>query len=386
MEDTSMDQNKNKKPKIQKEFDMGSYNQRHIAIKIAYFGWNYYGFASQDDVEETVEARLFEALIKTRLIVSRETCNYNRCGRTDKGVSAVSQIISLNLRSNVKEGEGILLTQKSPCKSKGEEEINYTKTLNGSLPEDIRVIAWTPVPLDFDARFSAKYRTYKYFFLKQDLDLERMREASQRLLGEHDFRNFCKLDVVNVDNYRRKMLWVTIDQVGHSEMYTFTICGTAFLWHQVRCMVAVLFLIGQHLEDAQLISDLLDIQSVTGKPQYEMASELPLVLWDCGYDAIQAWYGHQEIGPIHQHFLSLFQQFQIKSAIVSLATSTLGQTFGQDSLPAQNRSLHDRYVPVLKRQRQESLEELRTKMSASQKNRKQKNQEKGQKKRTSEET
>jgi len=46
----------------------------------------------QEDTEKTIEAVLFDALLKTRLIESRATCNYHRCGRTDKGVSAFSQV------------------------------------------------------------------------------------------------------------------------------------------------------------------------------------------------------------------------------------------------------------------------------------------------------
>jgi len=46
----------------------------------------------QEDTEKTIEAALFDALMKTRLIESRATSNYHRCGRTDKGVSAFSQV------------------------------------------------------------------------------------------------------------------------------------------------------------------------------------------------------------------------------------------------------------------------------------------------------
>jgi len=51
------------------------------------------GFAVQEDTDKTIEAALFEALLKTRLIESREKSSYHRCGRTDKGVSAFSQVV-----------------------------------------------------------------------------------------------------------------------------------------------------------------------------------------------------------------------------------------------------------------------------------------------------
>ena len=47
------------------------YNTRHVALKVAYLGWDYQGFVVQEDTERTVEAALFEALIKTRLVESR---------------------------------------------------------------------------------------------------------------------------------------------------------------------------------------------------------------------------------------------------------------------------------------------------------------------------
>ena len=47
------------------------YNTRHVALKFAYLGWDYQGFAAQDDTNRTIEAVLFDALLKTRLIESR---------------------------------------------------------------------------------------------------------------------------------------------------------------------------------------------------------------------------------------------------------------------------------------------------------------------------
>lgn len=47
------------------------YNTRHIALKIAYLGWDYNGFVVQEDTDKTIESALFEALLKTRLIESR---------------------------------------------------------------------------------------------------------------------------------------------------------------------------------------------------------------------------------------------------------------------------------------------------------------------------
>eukprot|EP00795_Rhopilema_esculentum_P006601 gene6601-12140_t len=124
-----------------------------------------------------------------------------------------------------------------------------------------------------------------------------MQKASDKLLGEHDFRNFCKVDVGNnVNHFVRKIESINIsacDENGarvttdkEDQMFEITICGMAFLWHQVRCMVSVLFLIGLRLESSEVIDRLLDVEFCPKKPQYSMASEVPLVLYDCTFDKI----------------------------------------------------------------------------------------------------
>jgi tRNA pseudouridine38/39 synthase len=224
------------------------------------------------------------------------------------------------------------------------DELPYISALNGVLPPDIRVLAWCPVPPpDFDARFSCGERQYKYFFInpcfspqpKSDvsrrsgsgvdqgsesgaryLDIEKMREAAKKLEGLHDFRNLCKIDQSKqMEDCVRRITFADVVEWGvnaHSDVqtqgvgqpsgsqsqvpgapngpkvYTFCVHGTAFLWHQVRCMVAVLFLVGQGLEEPSIIDELLDVEKNPGKPLYEMADDKPLVLWDCIYPGREA--------------------------------------------------------------------------------------------------
>ncbi|OQD76143.1 hypothetical protein PENDEC_c005G02733 [Penicillium decumbens] len=200
-------------------------------------------------------------------------------------------------------------------------------------------------PPGFDARFSCRERRYRYFFTQPAfsptpgsfgfenrtgnvngprskyregwLDIEAMREAAKHFEGVHDFRNFCKLDTSKqIENFeriiyhsdiefvdpksnplgyiRRPEFQMTEDQVSDVDMvspempsmstaqvYSFTLHGSAFLWHQVRHMVAILFLVGQGLESPSIVAELLDIEKNPRKPSYEMASDAPLVLWDC---------------------------------------------------------------------------------------------------------
>ena len=206
-------------------------------------------------------------------------------------------------------------------------------------------------PPGFDARFSCRERRYKYFFTNPAfsptpgsigfqnraqngtgprsefregwLDIEAMREAAKHFEGLHDFRNFCKLDTnKQIDNFERiihhssieavnpkvnpvgyigqpgfqakegcvpKPDLVTPDTVSQSvpQVYTFNLHGSAFLWHQVRHMVAILFLVGQGLESPSIVPE-LDIAKNPRKPTYAMADDAPLVLWDCIFPDIES--------------------------------------------------------------------------------------------------
>lgn len=94
--DTRTGKKDRKKSGKERPFDFVAHPRRHVALRLAYLGWAYQGFAVQENTDNTVEARLFEALLKTRLIQDRQSSNYHRCGRTDKGVSAFSQVRTSN--------------------------------------------------------------------------------------------------------------------------------------------------------------------------------------------------------------------------------------------------------------------------------------------------
>lgn len=78
------------------DFCFADYHTRYVAIEVLYFGQNYCGLAGQtNSVLPTIEYALFEALQKARIIPANATwqeLRYSRCGRTDKGVSALSQV------------------------------------------------------------------------------------------------------------------------------------------------------------------------------------------------------------------------------------------------------------------------------------------------------
>lgn len=319
--------------------------------------------------------------------VDWEGCEYSKCGRTDKGVSAFGQVIGIRVRSNrplsrppgdeaaningsndslalraedhptAQSKDGLsasppsspsltkLCSDTSTHFDRIDDEMPYIQILNRLLPPDIRVLAWCPSPpAGFHARFSCKERNYRYFFTQPAftptpgaaglqsapacaergsrarregwLDIGAMKEGARKFMGLHDFRNFCKVDAAKqIDNFERHIFHSDIEEVdpgtgpvgyvgrpGFPEfgptngfatsdhhnssietpkVYYFALHGSAFLWHQVRHMVAILFLIGQGLEPPSLVDDLLDVEKTPARPMYEIADDAPLVLWDC---------------------------------------------------------------------------------------------------------
>ncbi|KAH0537012.1 hypothetical protein FGG08_006147 [Glutinoglossum americanum] len=406
---TGLPNHRPKNARAERVFDPSKYSTRLIALKLAYLGQRYHGFEytrNNKTPYPTIEEELWKALNKARLIfppdtsplrpgeVSWEGCEYSKCGRTDKGVSAFGQVVGIRVRSNRplarrEAGEGggdedMHHTYPRPgsievvsgplrvvdgLRGEGDEgglvdgfslhdpdyedalsfdhiddEIPYPQVLNRILPPDIRILAWCPSPpSDFSARFSCRERRYRYFFTQPAfapvpgpaglsnfvdargrrrregwLDIQAMREGAKHFEGVHDFRNFCKVDPSKqLASFERKIFYADIEEVdpksgpagfvgrtqfelpsgassaglmledaplGYEEppkVYALTIHGSAFLWHQVRHMAAILFLIGQGLESPSLVPALLDIANQPTKPHYEMADDAPLVLWDC---------------------------------------------------------------------------------------------------------
>lgn len=120
--------------------------------------------------------------------------------------------------------------------------------------------------------------------------MDAMRKGCEFLVGSHDFRNLCKMDVGNgVVTFQRNVHYAVIrDSLkdgGDSsyDMMYFELRGKAFLWHQVRCIMAILILVGQGREDPTVIRKLLDVEKNPRKPQYSLANDVPLNLYECLY-------------------------------------------------------------------------------------------------------
>ena len=165
--------------------------------------------------------------------------------------------------------------------------------LNSILPEDIRVLSAQRVDPTFNARYQCHSRSYKYFFTRNYYDIEAMRRAISKFQGKHNFINFCKMDVTSTIDFQKNMTRTSIEKVGstlfelekdpRNEVYYFHFVANSFLWHQIRYMVSVLFLVGLGSENETVIDDMLDIQKTPSKPNYPAASEFPLLLEDCEF-------------------------------------------------------------------------------------------------------
>ncbi|OXU24382.1 hypothetical protein TSAR_014354 [Trichomalopsis sarcophagae] len=288
----TVEKNKEKVSSSNKKFDFAKCHKRHIFLKFYYLGWDYQGFAAQEDTTSTIEYYLFAALTKSCLIESREASNYHRCGRTDKGVSAFSQVISLDIRSRLE-----------PAKQDNfSDELHYCKMLNRLLPKNIRCFSWSPAHPEMSARFNCKFRSYKYFFPRGNLNIEAMDKAAKLTVGRHDFRNLCKMDVANgVVNFFRNLVNAQVtcikredpEKISGYDMCELSIKSNAFLWHQIRCIMGILLLIGREQEKPEVITDLLDVEKCPRKPQYNLGHYIPLNLFYCEYDGTN-WYTDKE--------------------------------------------------------------------------------------------
>ncbi|EUB58100.1 tRNA pseudouridine synthase 3 [Echinococcus granulosus] len=269
-----------------KPLDFSKFTKRRVALKLLYLGWEYSGLARQELNKSTIAEKLIEAFSKCRMIEESSDIGFAVCGRTDKGVSALSQVVALTLRSNVHSGVGVIAPEDTSNLYPEKPEVDYVLVGNKNLPPDIRILAWCPVPFDFNPRRDCISRSYKYFFPAADLNVETMRIAASKLIGQHDFRNFCSPQINNgVFNHERIIFDIDISDDDDAKTNLRRFCclnirGSAFLYHQIRCIASLLIAIGRGLESPNVIDALLDVQKMPGKPQYQMAEAEPLLFFE----------------------------------------------------------------------------------------------------------
>ncbi|ODQ64858.1 tRNA pseudouridine synthase 3 [Nadsonia fulvescens var. elongata DSM 6958] len=320
--------------KKKKAFDWSKFSQRKIALRFSYLGWDYNGLAYQHTATPlpTVEGEILSILAKTRLIEDEDLdkCEFSRCGRTDRGVSALAQVISIMVRSN-------LTSEQQLDSAFDADELDYVNILNYNLPPSIRVyeVCLRP-PSGFDARFSCQYRHYRYYFPRQGLDIEAMREAASYYVGPGDYRNFCKIDgSKQIVTYERTVYNADIISLKNGST-PINLKGSAFLWHQVRCMMAILFLVGQGYEKPSIVKDLLDHSKYPSRPLYIMASEFPLVLYDCVYPDDVQWASVKTpvgVGKLQDSIFNTWYELSIKAQMAKTMRDVIFKSMKSLAIP-----------------------------------------------------
>lgn len=181
-----------------------------------------------------------------------------------------------------------------------------------------------------------------------------MREAASYLVGEHSFKNFCKINKSKPNqNYRRKISQFDVNVISEkpenvfNQVCEFVISGTAFLWHQVRFMVGVLFLVGQGLEAPTIVRDLLDFEKYPNRPVFQMAPDFPLVLFDCVFDDLQFECPKEVQEKTTQLFMDQYQTVSIKAALTRLALQEIhsSATFQQPDAVGKEKDKKV-YIPI----------------------------------------
>lgn len=217
-----------------------------IAMVVEYDGSRYHGWQRQQRAD-SVQARVEEALAK----VANHPVELVCAGRTDRGVHATRQVVHFDTES-VRTDRGWLLGTMT------------------NLPPDISVSWVGEVDAAFHARYSATARSYRYAILNRTtrsanhagkvtwwyppLDAERMHEAAQVLIGEHDFSSFrgrdCQAHTTN-----RFMESIQVHREG--QLIYLDITANAFLHHMVRNIVGTLLPIGSGEQPLSYVADVL---------------------------------------------------------------------------------------------------------------------------------
>ncbi|HEX4726827.1 MAG TPA: tRNA pseudouridine(38-40) synthase TruA [Jatrophihabitans sp.] len=221
-----------------------------VRLDLGYDGAGFAGWAIQPGLR-TVQGVLSEAL---GTLLHTDPVRLVVAGRTDAGVHATGQVTHCDL----------------PADRWPDEGERTVRRLAGLLPPDVRVYSASLVSPDFDARFSALWRRYRYRITDADfgpeplrrhdtvgwrrrLDAEAMHQAARQLLGLHDFAAFC----------RRRPGASTIRQLRQLDvrrtgsLIEFEVLADAFCHSMVRSMVGALAAVGEGHRQPDWLAGLL---------------------------------------------------------------------------------------------------------------------------------
>jgi len=205
---------------------------RNIKIVIEYDGTAFHGWQYQPGLR-TVQGEIQKALVK----IFQFEGNVVGAGRTDTGVHAKGQVANF------------LINHSMPV-------LTIQAALNGNLCRDVRIISAEEVDENFHARYNAIKRLYCYkitqreraidrFYMwcyKSQLDVKKIQQASNYLLGEHNFKAFCHAEE-NVNHYRCYIEHIVWEQ--KDEILTLNIIANRFLHNMVRIIIGTMINVGK---------------------------------------------------------------------------------------------------------------------------------------------
>jgi len=239
--------------------------QNNYKLKISYDGTRYFGWERQPN-KETIQGKIENVLSR----MCDTDIEIIGAGRTDAGVHAKAMIANVHMETTMTE----------------EDILEY---MNRYLPDDIAVLTVTKASDRFHARYNAKGKTYcytifngkvkpvfnrKYYtFIEEKLDVEAMREASDYLVGEHDFKSFCGNPKMKKSTIREIKSIDIKSSKGYIYLY-FT--GTGFLQYMVRILVGTLLMVGKGEMRPEEVKDVLDARDRTKAGQTAPAKGLRL--------------------------------------------------------------------------------------------------------------
>jgi len=219
-------------------------------IRIKYDGSHFYGF-QRLNLELTVQKSIEEALTK----IDKCKVVIKGASRTDRGVHAYGQCAHFDLAHTIPNDR-------------------LKKVLNKMLQPYIYITDCENVDESFHARFSVQEKTYEYkiytgdydpmkedyyLYIKEDLDLKKMKKASQEFIGAFSFKNFVS---GHRDNYDSEIYDVKIEQ--SNEFISIRFRGRSFYRYMVRNMVGSLLQVGLHRLEGN------DIRKALNRPDKEV--------------------------------------------------------------------------------------------------------------------
>lgn len=236
-----------KKIKAEREHteDEKKYPKKKVVLLMSYSGKGYYGMQRNPGTSQfrTIEDDLVTALIKSGCIPENhgddmKKMSFQRCARTDKGVSAAGQVVSLKLW---------LID-------------NIIEKINEHLPPQIRVLGLKRVTQGFNSKNNCDARTYTYLlptvaFSPKDYDtgniaafrlepetLQRVNRLFALYKGTHNFHNFTSQKAPSDPSARRYITEMSCGEPfinSNTQFAVITVRGQSFMLHQIRKMIGL---------------------------------------------------------------------------------------------------------------------------------------------------